>query len=101
MPRIGFTLAIGLLAMMALAPGVLGCRVWNVGSDDKNTNGQSQFSALSAPGAPPAAAVAAAVLIPIGVVGAVLALAFGTRARPTTGRWVASGAQWVWVPDRR
>ena len=94
---------IGLLAMLAFAPGVLGHHCYGDGNGSTSTPPtEGQFSTLSAPAAPSPVALAVLVLLPIGLIGGTLALArTGTAAPAVTGRWVAASDRWVWVPDKK
>ena len=86
---------VGLLAVMAIVPGALGCRAW----DRPPSNEGGGFNTLTAPGSPPAVMIAL-VILPLIVAGAFVALSFAT-AKPTSGRWVSTGTRWVWVPNRK
>jgi len=78
--------------MLALVPGVLGGCAFNHGGST-NTQPQ-QFTTQTTPAAPSVAMVAAFVLIPVVVIGAILAVACrSASATARTGRWVATPTQ--------
>lgn len=91
---------VGILAVLAFVPGVLGdCGFGH------QSNQQQQFNTLAAtPPAPPSLmTVVASVLIPIGVIGGALGLVRRAPAKVATaptGRWVATPTQWLWVEDK-
>lgn len=92
-----FLPAVGLLALLAVAPAVLaGC---GPGHDQNGT--PPTFTTQTAPAGPSPVAVAAFVLIPVAVIGGALAIARRGIAPTATGRWVATPTQWIYVEDRR
>lgn len=86
---------VGLLAMMALAPGALACHGCGCGGGSQTNNNNGGFSALSAPTAPPPAAVGALVALSVAFVGGILAVLLSLGSR-TAGRWVSTPEGWVW-----
>ncbi len=96
-----FLPVVGILGILALVPGVLG----DCGFGHSSNQQQQQFNTLAAtPPAPPSLmTVVASVLIPIGVIGGALGLIRRSPAKvatASTGRWVATPTQWVWVEDK-
>ena len=92
---------LGLLAVLAFAPGVLGHHC--TGGDNPSTPPtEGQFSTLSAPTPPSPIAVVLLIVLPVGVIGGTLAIARNTTpALGVTGKWVAGPDRWVWVPDKK
>ena len=87
----------GLLALLALVPGVLG----ECGFGHEENGPSSTFSTQTAPVPPSPVAVAAFVMIPVAVIGGALAIARRGLAPAVTGQWVATPTQWIWVENRK
>lgn len=98
MSVIRWTPILGLLAVIALVPGVLAHHC--ISEEDPSDGFQVQATAASVPGP---LAIGAFLFVPLVVVGLVLAaVRHGAGAAPAmSGRWVCTATQWVWVPDKK
>lgn len=91
----------GLLAVLVFVPTALAeC---GPGHDPGQLGSQPfQTQSTVAPSVGPVA-IAAMAIVPMVVVGAVVAAvrrAPATSAVPTSGKWVCTSTAWVWVPDQ-
>ena len=97
MSGVRFLPVAALLALLAVAPGVLaGC---GPGHEENGT--PPTFTTQTAPTTPSPVVVVAFVLIPVAVIGGALAIARHGIAPAVTGQWVATPTQWIWVENRK
>ncbi len=99
MSALRWTPILGLLAVMALVPTALAHHC--IPDEDQNSSDDFSVQSTAAPVSAPFA-IGALVFVPLAVIGGVFA---AVRAAPpavparTTGRWVCTPTNWVWVPE--